>query len=274
MAARAKRGELEVVWRGSPSFGACADVLAHNYFTGNYGPPDAGDFFFEFRYDWKTIAQPIVDDDSGHNNVKQKVDLFVRTIEEWSKAYPGRDVLMLMGNDFTYTSAMSWFRNLDRLIHYVNKDGRINLLYSTPSKYVEAKKAHTQEPFALKGDDFFPYADLEHAYWTGYFTTRATKKHYTRVMASYLQAVRQAQAYAHLYGMTTEQYAGGPVVGSIEGGDLDALDEAVALLQHHDAITGTEKQAVVGDYVRRLYNGWTRAAPVMAHSLLRLMFGK
>lgn len=52
--------DLELVWRGSPSFGGCADVLAHNYFTGNYGPPDAGDFFFEYRYDWKTIAQPIV----------------------------------------------------------------------------------------------------------------------------------------------------------------------------------------------------------------------
>lgn len=35
----------------------------------------------------------------------------------------GNDVLMLMGNDFTYTSAMSWFRNLDRLIHHVNKVG-------------------------------------------------------------------------------------------------------------------------------------------------------
>ena len=34
---------------------------------------------------------------------------------------------------------MQWFANMDALIHYVNLDGRINALYSTPSAYTEAK---------------------------------------------------------------------------------------------------------------------------------------
>ena len=35
----------------------------------------------------------------------------------------------------------------------------------------------------------------------------------------------------------------------------DALEAAVALLQHHDSITGTEKQHVANDYHRRLARG-------------------
>lgn len=52
-------------------------------------------------------------------------------------------------------------------------------------------------PTPHAGDDFFPYADGEHAYWTGYFTSRATKKGYIRTMASYLQAARQLEVRDH-----------------------------------------------------------------------------
>lgn len=42
---------------------------------------------------------------------------------------------------------------------------------------------------ALKTDDFFPYADNEHDFWTGYYTSRPALKHYERISNSNLQVV-------------------------------------------------------------------------------------
>lgn len=58
------------------------------------------------------------------------------------------------------------FKNMDKLIHYVNLDGRVNAFYSTPAHYVDIKHSlNTSWP--LKTDDFFPYADSASAMWTG-----------------------------------------------------------------------------------------------------------
>ena len=42
---------------------------------------------------------------------------------------------------------------------------------------------------ALKNDDFFPYADDAHDFWTGYFTSRPALKRYERISNSNLQVV-------------------------------------------------------------------------------------
>ena len=83
---------------------------------------------------------------------------------------------MTMGSDFQYTNAKVWYKNLDKLIKYVNglqssNGSRINAFYSTPSCYLKSlNDAGISWP--SKNDDFFPYASDPHAYWTGYFTSR------------------------------------------------------------------------------------------------------
>ena len=76
----------------------------------------------------------------------------------------------------------------------------------------------------------------------GYFTSRPTSKGWIREATSYLQAAR----VLHL--MT---------LGSNATGGLtpDRLESELGVLQHHDSITGTEKQAVNGDYRIRLTRG-------------------
>jgi hypothetical protein len=41
-------------------------------------------------------------------------------------------------------------------------------------------------------------------------------------------------------------------LGQVGASPLDSLREAIGVMQHHDAISGTEKQHVADDYARTL----------------------
>lgn len=45
-------------------------------------------------------------------------------------------------------------------------------------------------------------------------------------------------------------------LGPEDMADLDSMREAMGVMQHHDAITGTEKQHVADDYARLLTRGF------------------
>jgi hypothetical protein len=88
-----------------------------------------------------------------------------------------------MGEDFRFSNAHKYFISSDNLINYWNTElyekTNIWLKYSTPSMYVDA--VNQQEiDWPVKYDDFFPYADHEAAYWTGYFSSRANAKKFFR----------------------------------------------------------------------------------------------
>ena len=55
----------------------------------------------------------------------------------------------------------------------------IELIYSTPSMYVDAIKTKNIS-WTTRYDDLFPYADNENSFWTGYFSSRANDKKYMR----------------------------------------------------------------------------------------------
>lgn len=84
----------------------------------------------------------------------------------------------------------------------------------------------------------------------GYFTSRATSKGWIREATAYLQAARQLEVLTGAAAPTDRTNA-----QSQGSANTDSLEEAVSLLQHHDAITGTEKQHVTDDYHVRLARG-------------------
>ncbi|XWS51498.1 hypothetical protein CRYUN_Cryun12cG0181500 [Craigia yunnanensis] len=245
---RAKRKDeksLEVVWRGSKSLGSSAQIFA-GAFPENYEPPS--NFYYEVNDD-----SPIVQDNMElfDYNVPERVNEFVAAALSQANITRTNHVMWTMGTDFKYQYARTWFRQMDKFIHYVNQDGRVNALYSTPSIYTDAKYA-TNEAWPLKTDDYFPYADRIIAYWTGYFTSRPGLKGYVRTMSSYYLAARQL-----------EFFKGRSKVGP----NTNYLADALAIAQHHDAVSGTSKQHVADDYAKRLSIGYEEAAKVVETSL-------
>eukprot|EP01124_Arcella_intermedia_P030595 TRINITY_DN6729_c0_g1_i1.p1 TRINITY_DN6729_c0_g1~~TRINITY_DN6729_c0_g1_i1.p1 ORF type:complete len:980 (+),score=171.65 TRINITY_DN6729_c0_g1_i1:417-2942(+) len=236
-AVRNQNKEFEMIWRPSPSLGTLGQVFTGAFERNGYGPPNG--------FDWDNFgenSEPIQDDPNLEDyNVPSRVEDFVNDVMDQFSANVGSDIMLTLGSDFQYSNAHLIFKNLDKLIDYVNKDGRVNVFYSTPSAYVKAKMSYNTS-WAVKTDDFFPYADCPHCYWTGYFTSRPALKRYVRMNASYLNVARQIEA---LNGQT---------------GQTDALDEALGVAQHHDAVSGTSKQHVAYDYAKRIYKGYDIAS--------------
>ncbi|CAI9113742.1 OLC1v1014408C1 [Oldenlandia corymbosa var. corymbosa] len=237
---------LEVVWQGSKSLGSTAQIFA-GAFPKNYEPPEGG-FYYEVN-----SASPVVQDDPAlfDYNVEERVNAFVAAAYWQANITRTNHIMFTMGTDFQYQYALTWFRNMDKLIHYVNKDGRVNAMYSTPSIYTDAKYA-SNESWPLKTDDYFPYADRINAYWTGYFTSRPALKRYVREMSGYYLAARQLEFFK----------------GRNEAGPTtDSLADALAIAQHHDAVSGTSQQHVANDYAKRLAIGYKEAEDVVSASL-------
>ena len=240
-AQREKDRSREFWWQSSPSlpdqvvFGG---VLLHT----TYCAPSP------FSYDVLNVVPEVIanaktnfvndNENSPQYNVPELVETFVRMATSDAAVTAGSHILWPMGCDFNYIAGALWFVNLDKLIAAVNADGRVRALYSTPLDYTKAKLAENAT-FPWKTDDFFPYADGPHQFWTGYFTSRAALKRYIRQLSSYWTAARQLEALA-----------------GIPSGEVPRISDALGIAQHHDAVAGTAKQHVAFDYAKRLHEGY------------------
>ncbi|XP_023670401.1 lysosomal alpha-mannosidase [Paramormyrops kingsleyae] len=257
-ARRIKDKDMEMVWRASASLRPPAADLFTGVLPNGYNPPPG------FCWDQLCNDPPIRDDpDLEDYNVDSVVKNFLEIANNQALMYKTNHIIMTMGSDFQYENANMWYKNLDKLIRYVNaqqsKGSRVNLLYSTPSCYLqELHRANLS--WSVKTDDFFPYADGPHNFWTGYFTSRPALKRYERLTNSLLQVCNQLEVL------------GGPQSrrGPHGEGDSNTLKRAMAVAQHHDAVSGTEKQHVANDYAKRLATGWAHCEPLVSNALTTL----
>ena len=145
--------------------------------------------------------------------------------------------------------------NQDKIIAAVNRNGTVHAQYSTPSIYYKARQAEGIT-WPTKTDDFFPYAGGPGNQWTGYFSSRPGVKRYVRDSSILLQAAR------HL-----EVFTGGT------GNGTEAAWEAIGVAQHHDAVSGTERQHVAYDYAMRIATGNAAVYQTIASAITQLAGG-
>lgn len=238
-ATRMANKTMEMVWHSGyyEEDDLFTGVLYNYYFP----PPN-------FCWDLLCNDEPIMDNPELHDyNLDRIVSEFIDYAKEAARPYRTNHVAITTGMDFHYQAAHAWFINLDKLIKHANSliENNVHIMYSTPSCYLKALKEANQA-WPIKTDDFFPYASDPHAYWTGYYSSRPTSKRMIREAANYLQAAKQITAKNHFNANCDESCLFYQLKAT------EALDRAVGVAQHHDAITGTEQDVVAADYHRRL----------------------
>lgn len=150
------------------------------------------------------------------------------------------------------------YTNYKKLMDYVNehpdKFGGAQLMWGTPKDYFDEVHRRQKHFLTLKGD-FFVYSDIftdgHPAYWSGYFTTRPMYKWLSRDLEHNLRALEILYTVAYNRAHQRKTMALRVFEKSYE--KIVEARRNLGLFQHHDAITGTAKAAVMRDYGLRLF---------------------
>lgn len=218
---------------------------------------------FDFRKvpgeytEYSIKAQFITDE-----NVQAKATLLMEQYTRTASLYKHNVALIPLGDDFRYNREPEMgqqYSNYKRLMDYINghpeEFAGAQLSWGTPRDYFREIR-HRQEHFPTLKGDFFPYSDIftdgHPAYWTGYFTTRPMYKWLSRDLEHNLRALELL--YTAAYNRAHQAKATNAL--RVFEKSYEKLVEArrnLGLFQHHDAITGTAKAAVMRDYGLRLF---------------------
>ena len=252
---RTKNQKLEFVWRGSASQGAKSDMFIH-MMDNHYCSPAECDFFSNSSGDcmyWKEDSNWFQDNaelPTFKVNAEAKAQAFVDMAKKRATFYDnGNNLLITWGCDFTFLSAPVSYDNMDKLIKYVNANEErfgVHVQYAVFSDYIKAVHQHKKQWDVYEGD-FMPYASDADAYWVGYYTSRGRTKGINRRTMNELAAAELYLSLAKVYEL--------PVDTKAVFEKVMKLRKAQGEFQHHDAITGTEKQAVADDYTVQMEDG-------------------
>ena len=243
---------LEFVWRGSSALPAAQSEIFSHVFESYYCMP-----LPTYAFEWGADKGAQVPTAANVQSLAKGLAKIAKDRQAWFRT---SNVLIPWGCDYQYQNAELVYRSTDWLIDVINNhtaEWGVHAQYGTPSEYLGAVKASatasgTKFPVKSNGTDFFPYND-----WTGYYTSRSNLKGHSQRSVSTLMA---AEALFALRGNLSSS-------PSSLWTALETARRNNGIVQHHDAITGTEcsykegcagtdqvvgPHDVLGDYQRML----------------------
>ena len=182
---RLEQQRMELVWRGSSNLGQDSDIFAGVLYN-KYFPPRG------FCYDQSCTDPPIQDDRKLFDyNVEDRVERFVQAAFDQAAHYKTNHILMTMGGDFQYQNANTWYKNLDKLIEYVNKVSAkfIHHTVNIPTIWVKYYFKHPSSHSMLTHCCFIvTVVRMEHVLWrkqSFYISSFFSSQFYLKVFCVY-----------------------------------------------------------------------------------------
>lgn len=119
---------------------------------------------------------PFVDDKTRTDfNAPDRSVAFLNYVNELATISREKHVLIPMGNSYAFQNAGQIFKNMERMVKYIEenyKEVNVDLVFSTPSEYIKAIRADKASYPVFYGD-LLPYIEANSdEVWSGYFSSR------------------------------------------------------------------------------------------------------
>ncbi|XP_037942924.1 alpha-mannosidase 2x-like [Teleopsis dalmanni] len=260
-------------------------LLMHNMpfdiysIKGSCGPHPYICLNFDFRkipgeYTEYSVKAEFITDE----NIEKKAQLLLEQYARTASLFPHNVALIPVGDDFRYNKEREvdqQYINYKKLIDHIMDNKRlynVDISFGTPKDYFNEIRKRSESFPTFKGD-FFVYSDIfsegRPAYWSGYYTTRPFYKIMSADLEHNLRAAEILFTIAYNNALKFHHENAIKIFEKNYEKMINARRN-LALFQHHDAITGTSKAAVMRDYAMRLFES-TQDVVKMQESTIELL---
>lgn len=205
-------------------------------------------------------------------NLLNRLPVFYRQINMLGKYYKPKNVMILIGDDFSFSNYSKEMTTWDAIVRGLNSNAKSffkgsTFRMATAGEYFQELDKENPKISTIPVDDYFPLIDehfnLNPISWTGYFSTRP---HLKRSMKRFGQLTR---SIGDMLGSMV--LSGHLNMSSLRGYSSSMFwpKWLVGVNTHHDAITGTCEREVCQDYLDRIDVGIKNLSIALNQYLLK-----